>query len=177
MKRLIPLLFLLGVTTPALASTVLHEPTMISVGVDEPERVLVAQADTKAVQVEPFVPPTTALAPDATAATAPTVTVPDPIEQPAEAASVMWTLYKAGHLVPMLIFAAFFVLAWLRKWIAWLRTGWRTVGTAALLGALAMLAERAVEGTTPNLTMIVGAIGVAIAMIVNGKGEPKQEAA
>ena len=156
MKRLIPLLFLLGVTaTPALASQVLHEPTQISVG-------------------------ETALAPDATTApeqSAPTATVPDPVEQPAEAAGVMWTLYKSGHLVPALIFLAFFVLAWLRKWIAWLRTGWRAVGVAAVLGALAMLAERAVEGTTPNLTMIVGAIGVAIAMIINGKGEPKQDPA
>lgn len=155
MKRLIPLLFLLGVSTPALASQVLHEPTQVSVG-------------------------ETALAPDATTAPeqpAPTATVPDPIEQPAESASILWQLYKSGHLVPALIFLAFFVLAWLRKWIAWLRTGWRAVTVAAVLGALAMLAERAVEGTTPNLTMIVGAIGVALAMVINGKGEPKQEAA
>lgn len=177
MKRLLPLIFVLGVATPAIAAPVVHEPTVVSVGLDEPT--LVAQADApKAVQVEPFVPTTLeAKAPvEATSEPAPAATVPDPIEQPAESASILWQLYKAGHLVPMLIFAAFFVLAWLRKWIAWLRTGWRTVTVAAVLGALAMLAERAVEGTTPNLTMIVGAIGVALAMIINSKGEPKPEA-
>ena len=176
MKRIIPLLFFVG----CLAQPVLAEPAPDEVTVTERESepVLVAQADTAPA---PVAAPTESAAPSESPSTteqpAPAATVPDPIEQPAESVSILWQLYKAGHLIPMLIFAAFFVLAWLRKWIAWLRTGWRTLGVAAVLGALAMLAERAVEGTTPNLTMIVGAIGVALAMIINSKGEPKTDAA
>jgi hypothetical protein len=36
-----------------------------------------------------------------------------------------------------------------------------------------MLAERAAEGTTPNLMMIMGALGVGLAMWMKTEGAPK----
>lgn len=93
MKRILPLLFLVGVTsTPALAESAHDEVALADPGIPL-ERVYVAQADTPAaVTVEPFAPqPTeTALAPDATAApateqTAPADALHDPLTNPAGA--------------------------------------------------------------------------------------------
>jgi hypothetical protein len=92
---------------------------------------------------------------------------------PAESASLVWSLYKAGHLVPALIVAAFFVLTLLRGRIAWLRVGYRALGTAAMLGLLGMLAERAAAGETPNLQMFMGAMGAAFAAWLKTEGEQK----
>lgn len=105
------------------------------------------------------------------AAAAPTV--PDPNEAPGESASLLYKLYKAGQLVPAIILLVFFGLKVLEKRIEWLRTGWRKLGVAALMGGLAMLIERAASETTPNLSMLLGAIGAAIAMVVNAKGDEK----
>ena len=107
------------------------------------------------------------------AAPAPIV-LPDPVAAPADSASLVYKLYKAGHLVPMFVVAAFFLLLLLQKWIAWLRTGRRKVAVAAVLGGLAMLAERAAAGVTPNISMIAGAFGVALALWVKTDGEPKE---
>lgn len=106
--------------------------------------------------------------------TAPAPTVPDPAEQPAESAGLLYKLYKAGHLIPALVVLAFFALTLAQRWIAWLRTGYRKLAVASVLAGLAMLAERAAEGTTPNLTMLMGALGVAFAMWMRTEGEPKQ---
>lgn len=121
--------------------------------------------DAGAVTVEPLV--------DA-GVTAPAVApISDPTTAPLESASEVWTLYKAGHLVPAIVLGLFFLLTLLQKWIAWLRTGYRKLVTAAVLAALGMLAERAAVGETPNLTMLAGAIGVALALYVRGDGEAK----
>jgi hypothetical protein len=103
-------------------------------------------------------------------------TLPDPGDQPKESASLVYKLYKAGHLVPALIVAAFFVLALLQRRVAWLRTGYRKVAVAALLGGLGMLAERVASGTTPNLMMLMGALGAAFTMWLKTEGAPKSEA-
>ena len=113
MKRLIHLMFLLGVTsTPALASQVLHEPTMISVGEPvadrdlKPDNVLVAQADAPAaVQVEPFAPPPTetALASDATAAPQPSDALHDPLASPAAAFDDLRAAKRIGWGVAFLV--------------------------------------------------------------------------
>ena len=101
-------------------------------------------------------------------------TLPNVADAPADSASFLWKLYKAGHLVPAIVVALFFALTLAQKWIAWLRTGYRKLAIASALAGLGMLAERVADGTTPNLTMLMGAIGVAFAMYVKGEGEPKQ---
>lgn len=141
-----------------------------------------ARADTPAaaVQVEPFAPPAEVDAPSSAPAAeqpAPTATVPDPVEQPAEAAGLLYRLYKAGHLVPAIIVALFLVLTLLQRWVTWLRTGWRRLVVTAILGGSLMLVERAAEGTTPNLLMVMGAIGSILTLYMRGQGESKQEAA
>jgi len=99
--------------------------------------------------------------------------LPDPAADPAESAGVVWKLYKAGHLVPALIVLAFFLLMLAQRWVAWLRTGYRKLAVASVLAGLAMIAERAAAGTSPNLPMLMGAIGAAFALYVRGDGEPK----
>lgn len=96
--------------------------------------------------------------------------------EPLDQGSFAWKLYKAGHLVPAIILAAFFALTYAQNHITWLRVGYRKVAVAAGLSGLGMLAERVANGTTPNATMIMGAIGAALAMALNTKGEPKPEA-
>lgn len=150
--------------------------------VSDHEPVLIAQADTgSAGSAEPGTPDTGAPAAEPSAPAAepstPATEVPDPAEQPAEAASLVYRLYKAGHLVPAIILFSFFLLTLLQRWIAWLRTGWRRLAVSATLAGLGMLVERAIEGTTPNMYMLMGALGVALSMVVNAKGEPKEPAA
>ena len=106
---------------------------------------------------------------------APASAVPDPHDQPQESASLLYRLYKAGHLVPAIVVLAFFLLQLLQRWVAWFRTGYRKLAVAAVLAGLGMLAERAAAGTTPNLSMTLGALGVAFAMWMKTEGEPKPE--
>lgn len=102
-----------------------------------------------------------------------TTKLPDPAADPADSASLVWKLYKAGHLIPAAIVLAFFALLLLQRWIAWLRTGYRKLVVASTLAGLAMLAERAANGETPNMMMIMGAFGAALALYVKGEGEKK----
>lgn len=103
--------------------------------------------------------------------------VPNPAEQPQESASLLYKLYKAGHLIPAIIVGSFFALTLLQRWIGWLRTGYRKLIVSSALAGLGMLVERAAEGGTPNLTMLMGALGAALAMWVNAKGEPAERPA
>ena len=132
---------------------------------------VLAQADAGVVVVEPFEGSGSAVAP--VPATAPT-TLPDPSTAPTDSASLVWKLYKAGHLIPAIIVFSFFLLLLLQKWIAWLRTGYRKLVVASALAGLGMLAERAAAGTPPNMMMIMGAFGAAIALYVKG-GEPAEK--
>jgi hypothetical protein len=124
--------------------------------------VLVALADTGSAAPSPVDPP-------------PVVTVlPDPATaSPVEAGSFVWKLYKSGHLVPALIVGLFFALHLAQKRIAWLRAGYRKVMVASLLAGLGMLAERVASGTTPNVMMLMGALGAAFTMWMRTEGEPK----
>lgn len=89
--------------------------------------------------------------------------------------SLIWSLYKAGHLVPAIIVAAFIALKFAEGKFAWLRTGYRKLAVAALLAALGMLVERASAGTTPNVAQWLGAFGAALTLWMNGQGAPKQD--
>lgn len=130
-------------------------------------------ADAGAVIVEPFID---AGPQDAGVASGPASVLPDPVEAPGDSAGLLYKLYKAGHLIPAIIVFAFFGLTLAQRWVGWLKTGYRKLAVASALAGLAMLAERAADGTTPNLTMLMGAVGVAFALYVKGEGEPKQAA-
>jgi hypothetical protein len=92
---------------------------------------------------------------------------------PAASGSFVWRLYKAGHLIPAVIVGCYFALAFTEKRIAWLRTGYRKVYVAAALAGLGMLAERVANGTTPNVGMLMGALGAGFTMWMKTHGEPK----
>jgi hypothetical protein len=119
--------------------------------------------------------PAVALANDAGVDAAPdTVTItqlPDAAASPVDAGSFAWKLYKAGHLIPAIILAGFFLLVFLEKRIAWLRTGGRKIYVASALATLGMLAERVGSGTTPNFMMIAGAVGAGLALWIKAHGE------
>lgn len=95
---------------------------------------------------------------------------------PAASGSFVWRLYKAGHLVPAIIVGCYFALAFAEKRIAWLRTGARKVYVAAALAGLTMIAERVASGTTPNVGMILGALGAGFTMWMKTEGAPKEPA-
>lgn len=149
------------VTIPILIALCFVAPDAMA---DEPVAPVVAPFDA-GVTLDAGVAP-------APAPTAPETKLPDPATQPQESIGLVTSLYKAGQLVPMLIVLGFFVLTLLQKWIAWLRAGWRKLAVTAALAGLGMLAERIASGTTPNLAMMLGALGVVFSAIVNFKGEP-----
>ncbi len=99
--------------------------------------------------------------------------LPDPLDAPVASGTLLHKLYKTGHLIPMAIVLMFFGLTLAQRWVPWLKTGWRKLTVASVLGGLTMIAERAVNGETPNMSMVAGAIGVAWALWKNAEGEPK----
>lgn len=92
-------------------------------------------------------------------------------DDPAVSGSFVYRLYKAGHLMPAIIVGLFFLLKLGEKKVAWLRTGYRKLYVAVALAGLGELAERVADGTTPNLGMIAGTIGVAFTMWMKTHGE------
>lgn len=142
---------------------------LVELGRADTPVVQIAQAGSgSTVTIPPFEPAT-----DTATAQPLEAKLPDPAAEPADSASLVWKLYKAGHLIPALIVAAFFALLLLQRWIEWLRTGYRKLVVASTLAGLAMLAERAANGETPNMMMIMGAFGAALALYVKGEGEKK----
>lgn len=87
--------------------------------------------------------------------------------------SLIWSLYKAGHLIPAIIVAAFLGLKFLEGKIAWLRVGYRKLAVVSVLAGLGMLIESAARGTTPNIAMLMGALGAALTAWMKTEGEPK----
>lgn len=125
--------------------------------------------------LDAVVAPLDAVGPEVYVPARTTATLPDPAAAPLESASLLWRLYKAGHLIPALVLLAFFGLTLAQRWVAWLRTGYRKLVVASALAGLAMLAERAAEGTTPSLPMLMGAFGVALALYTRGDAPPPAE--
>lgn len=97
------------------------------------------------------------------------VVLPDPTVAPLDAASDLQKLYRSGAWMPLAILTAFFLLVVLQKKWVWLSAGNRKVYVAAAIGGLAILAVPASQGTTPNLAMVVAALGAALALWTNPK--------
>lgn len=93
---------------------------------------------------------------------------------PAEAGSLVYHLWKGGAIVPAILVGLFAAVSLAARKIAWLREGKRAVWAAAAVAGLAILAEPASRGTTPNLSMLISAIGAVVALILAPtKGEAK----
>ncbi len=106
-----------------------------------------------------------------------TATVPDPVADPEGAIAALTKLYKDGALTPFFILLGFFALVYAERKITWLRTGYRKVVVASLLYGLGMIVERAITGTTPNLSMLVGALGASLVFAFKSYGaRPTQPA-
>lgn len=99
--------------------------------------------------------------------------IPDPIEHPAEAASLLSKLYRGGWFGAGCIMLAFFALTVAEKKVAWLKIGWRKVAVASLLAGLATLTAAASDGTTPNGAQIFGALMAAGLLAIKAYGMPK----
>jgi len=103
--------------------------------------------------------------------------VPDPVEDTGGAIAALTKLYKDGALTPFFIVLGFFSLVYAERKVAWLRTGYRKVAVSSLLYGLGMLVERAITGTTPNLSMWVAAIGAALVFAFKSYGVKPTEPA
>lgn len=99
--------------------------------------------------------------------------LPDPVAAPVESLGLLQLAWKGGGLPATLIVVLFFALTLARKYVAWLREGWRRLVVSALLGGLVILVERIAAGTTPTLGMVLGAMGAAIGLLTQAKGEPR----
>lgn len=145
----------------------------------------IARADTPAISVVDAgveagsaAPPTvtttttTAITPPPAAAPA----TPDPVDAPIDSANFLYRLYKSGGLLPACIVGMFFLLTFLSKTWKWLQEDHRVVYISAALGGLGLLVGPASQGTTPNMSMIFGAVAAAVALYQNPK-KPAIEAA
>lgn len=101
----------------------------------------------------------------APAAETPPAAMPDPAADPLATASLVVRLWKSGALVPAIVVALFALVVIASRYVSWLGQGKRAVYTAGAVAALALLAEPASRGTTPNLGMIVAAIGAFVALV------------
>jgi len=86
--------------------------------------------------------------------------------------SVLEKLYHSGAWLCLGILVVFFGLRAAKSRIAWLQEDHRAVWVSAILGGLALLAVPAMNGTTPNLSMIIGAL-VTVASL---HADPKKTA-
>ena len=77
-------------------------------------------------------------------------------------------LYHAGAIVPVIILAAYYGGSWAGKHIAWLEVPNRAHYLAIGLGGLAVLVPSALQGTTPNAQMLLGAVAAAILLVAPG---------
>lgn len=103
----------------------------------------------------------------------PASTMPDPVADPVATGSLVWKLYKGGALVPAILVGLFAVCIFLSRYVKWLSEGKRAVWMAGALAGLALLAEPASRGTTPNLAMIVAALSAMTALILAPESKPK----
>jgi hypothetical protein len=87
--------------------------------------------------------------------------LPDPVADTTGALEALWRLYKDGQLVALFYLLGFFALVYAERKIKWLGVGYRKVAVTSLLVGLGMIAERAVSGSTPNASMLVGALGAS----------------
>lgn len=100
--------------------------------------------------------------------------IPDPLANPADSLTVLEKLYHSGAWIALVILVAFYGLTILSKQsIPWLQVGHRAAYLSSALGALAVLALPASQGTTPNLAMVVAALGAALTLRTNPK-QPSQ---
>ena len=99
----------------------------------------------------------------------PAPALPDPVESPIESASTLYKLYKSGGLIPAIIVGLFFLLTALARKVKWLQEGNRALAVTGALAALTLLVEPATRGTTPTLSMIVGALAAGFALAMNPK--------
>lgn len=143
--------------------------------------VVAAPADAGVALVAPFdavpeiAPPT--FGPGSAVAVPVAAPLPDPIEAPGESLGLLQLAWKGGGLPATLIVGLFFALTLARKYVAWLRAGWRRLVVSALLGGLVILVERIAAGTSPTLGMVLGALGAAVGLYTTGAAAyvPKAE--
>lgn len=98
--------------------------------------------------------------------------VPDPVADPGAALSMAQKLYHSGAWLCLGIVVVFVLLDYLSKHVGWLKAPNRAHYVAIALAGLATLAVPASQGTTPNLQMIIAALGASFALVMPGTAKP-----
>jgi hypothetical protein len=94
--------------------------------------------------------------------------IPDPATAPLETLSLAEKLYHSGAYLCLGILALFLGLRYASQHVAWLEVPGRAHYVSAFLGGLALVAIPASQGSTPNLSMIVVAIGTVVSLCAPG---------
>lgn len=98
----------------------------------------------------------------------------DPAGDPVGTGTLVYRLWKAGALIPAVLVSLFAALVIASRRLAWLAEGRRAVWTAAAIAGLAILAEPASRGETPNLAMVVAALSSMTALLIVPTVPPKR---
>jgi hypothetical protein len=82
--------------------------------------------------------------------------------------STIETLYRSGAWLCLGIVAVFLALRYASAHVGWLKVPARAHYVAIALAALAVVAVPAAQGTTPNMQMIMSALGAGLALVLPG---------
>jgi Flp pilus assembly protein CpaB len=93
--------------------------------------------------------------------------VPDPVAAPLETASTVHRLWKSGHIPAAVIVGLWALLMLAQRWVPWLREGKRAVYIGIGLTFLGAFIERATQGNTPTLEMLLAAGITAVAAVLS----------
>lgn len=94
--------------------------------------------------------------------------VPDPVSDPAATASVLSHLYSTGAFFCLGIVGVYIALKLASTRVAWLEVPGRAHYVTVALAVLAIFAVPAMQGTTPNASMLMVAFGTAMSLLLPG---------
>lgn len=93
--------------------------------------------------------------------------VPAVPEPSVESASLVAKLWKGGAILPAIVVAAYLLLSVASKKFAWFKTGKRAAYVAGALSFLTAIVGTAASGSTPNASMLLAALGSAVALVMH----------
>lgn len=86
----------------------------------------------------------------------------------APSTDILAKLYSSGAYLPLGIVLVFLGVTWGSRHLSWLQVPNRAHYVSATIAGLAILVGPATQGTTPNVSMLLAAIGTVIALILPG---------
>ncbi len=103
--------------------------------------------------------------------------VPDPIDDTGGFIGETTSSFQRGAYLNFALLLIFGIVVVAKKYIAWLRVGWRAIAVSVVLSAVTTMILALAQGASPTLAWGLGILGNAALVAINGKGEPAPDKA